>query len=80
MGGENSIPLIVISHDHTCQALGLEGEFCDIDAVQDSFFEDMVSCSLSNKPSESQKIWSFLSDSLSYVVENLLTCMTYTPS
>ena len=23
MGGENSIPLDVISHDHTCQSLGL---------------------------------------------------------
>ena len=40
----------------------------------------MVSCSLSNKPSEFQKIWSILSDSLSYVVENIPTCMTYTPS
>ena len=59
---------------------GLEDEFCDIDAVQDSLLEDMVSCSLSNKPSECQKIWSILSDNLSYVVENMPTCMTYTPS
>ena len=29
MGGENSIPLEIISHDLTCQPLGLEGEFCD---------------------------------------------------
>ena len=79
MGGENSIHLNVISHDHTCQPLGLEGEFCDIDAVQDSLLEDMASCLLSNKPSECQKIWSILSDSLSYVVENMPTCMT-TPS
>ena len=40
----------------------------------------MVSCLLSNKPSECQKIWSILSDSLSYVVENMPTCMTYTTS
>ena len=70
----------VISHDHTCQPLGLEDGFCDIDAVQDFLLEDMVSCSLSNKPSEYQKIWSILSDRLSYVVENMPTCMTYTPS
>ena len=80
MGGENSIPLDVISHDHTCQPLALGIEFCDIDAVQDSLLEDMVSCSLSNKPPKCQKIWSILSDSLRYVVENLSTCMTYTPS
>ena len=79
MGGENSNHLDVISHDLTCQPLGLENEFCDIDAVQDSLPEDMVSCSLSNKPSEYQKIWSILSDKLSYVVENMPTCMTYTP-
>ena len=79
MGGENSNHLDVISHDPTCQPLGLEDEFCDIDAVQDSLLEDMVSCSLSNKPSEYQKIWSILSDKLSYVVENMPTCMTYTP-
>ena len=77
---ENSIHLEVISHDLTCQPLGLEDEFCDIDTVQDSLLEDMVSCSLSNKPSEYQKIWSILSDNLSYVVENMPTCMTYTPS
>ena len=40
----------------------------------------MVSCSHSNKPSEFQKIWSVLSDSLSYVVENMPTCIAYTPS
>ena len=36
----------------------------------------MLSCSLSNKLSEFQKIWSILSDSLCYVVENMPTCMT----
>ena len=75
MDGENSNHLDVIGHDLTC----LEDEFCDIDAVQDSLLEDMVNCSLSNKPSEYQKIWSILSDNLSYVVENMPTCMTYTP-
>ena len=60
--------------------MGLGNEFCDIDSVQDSLFEGMVSCSHSNKLSEYQKIWSILSDSLSYVVENMPTCMTYTPS
>ena len=80
MDGENSIHLDVINHDHTCQPLGLGNEFCDIDSVQDSLPEDMVNCSLSNKPSECQKIWLILSDSLSYVVENMPTCMTYTPS
>ena len=80
MGGENSIPLDIISHDHTCQPLGLEDDFCDIDAVEDSLLEDMVSCLLSNKPSECQKTWSILSDNLSYGVENMPTCMTYSPS
>ena len=77
MGGENSIHLDVISHDLTCQPLGLEDEFCEIDTVQDSLLEDMESCSLSNKPSECQNIWSILSDNLSYVMENKPTCMTY---
>ena len=77
--GENSNQLDVISHDLSCQPLGLENAFCDIDAVQDSLLEDMVSYSLSNKPSEYQMIWSILSDKLSYVVENIPTCMTYTP-
>ena len=80
MGGVNSIPLDVISHDHTCQPLGLGNEFSDIDTVKDSLLEDMVSCSLSNKPSEFQKIWSILSDCLSYVVESMTTCLAYTPS
>ena len=31
MGGENSIPLDIIGHNHTCQPLGLEDTFCDID-------------------------------------------------
>ena len=80
MGGENSILLDIISHDHTFQPLDLEDEFCDIDAVQDSLLEDMASCSLSNKPSECRKIWSILSDNLSYAVENMPTCMIYAPS
>ena len=36
MVGENSKSLDIISHDLTCQPLGLEAEFCDMDAVQDS--------------------------------------------
>ena len=80
MGGENSIHLDVIGHDLTCQPLGLEDEFCDIDTVQDYLLEDMVSCLLSDKLSEYQKILTILSDILSYVVENMPTCMTYTPS
>ena len=80
MGGVNAIHLDVVSHDLTCQPLCLEDDFCDIDAVQDSLLEDMASCSLSNKPSEYQKIWTILSDKLSYIVENMPTCMTYTPS
>ena len=52
MGGENSNHLDVISHELTCQPLGLEEEFCSIDAVQDFLLEDMVSFALSNKPSE----------------------------
>ena len=59
MSGENSIPLDVTHHDHTCQSLGLEEEFCDIDTVQDFLLEDMVSCVLSNKPSECQKVGQF---------------------
>ena len=40
----------------------------------------MVSCSLSNKPLECHKILLILSDTLCYVVENMPTYMTYTPS
>ena len=80
MGGENSIPLDIISHDLTCQPLVLEDEICDVDAVQYSLLEDMVSCSPSNKPSECQKFWSILLDNLNYGMENMPTCMTYTPS
>ena len=65
MGCENSIPLGVTNHDHTCQPLCLESVFCDIDSVQDSLLEDKVSCLLSNKPSGFLNIWSILSDSLS---------------
>ena len=80
LGGKNSIPLDVTNHAHACQAFNLGNDFCDIDSVQDSTLEDMVSCSLSSKPSEFQKVWSILSDSQSYVVENMPTCMAYTPS
>ena len=80
MDGENSVHLDIISHDLTCQLLGLEDDFCDIDTDQYPLCEDMVSCSLSNKPSDCQKIWSILSDNLSYVLENMPTYMTYTPS
>ena len=82
MDGENSILLDVTNHEHTCLPLGLGNHICDIDSVQDPLLEDMLSFSLSNKPSECQKIWSILSDSLHYVVvvENIPTCMTYTPS
>ena len=31
---------------------------CDTDLVQDSTFEDMMSCSDSNKPLDLQNIWS----------------------
>ena len=37
--GENSNQLDAISHDLTCQPMGLENEFCDMDAVQDSLLE-----------------------------------------
>ena len=50
------------------------------DSVQDYTFEDMMSCSGSNKPSEFQMIWSILSDRLSSVSEIMPTCITYTPS
>ena len=52
LGGKNSILLDVTNHDHTFLPLGLGNEFCDIDSLQDSLLEDMVRCSLSNKPSE----------------------------
>ena len=69
MGGENSNHLDVISHDLAYQPLGLKDEFCDIDSLlEDSLLEYMVSCSLSNKPTEYQKIWSILSDKLSYSI------------
>ena len=53
LGGENPIPLEVTN----CQPFCLGNEFCDIDSVQDSIPEDMVSCSYSSKPLEFQKIW-----------------------
>ena len=78
LGGKNSVSLDVMNHDHTCQPVSPENEFCYIDSIQNSLLDDMVSCSNSNKPSEFQKIWSILSDSLSYVVENMPTCIAYT--
>ena len=80
LGGKNSIPLGVTNHDNTCQPLCLGNDFCDKDTVQDSILENMVSCSHFNKCSELIKIWSILSDSLSYVVENMSKCIVYTPS
>ena len=64
MGDENSIPLDITNHEHTCQPLGLGNKVCDKDLVQDALLEDMVSCSLFNKSSGCQKIWSILSDNL----------------
>ena len=75
LGGKNSIPLDVTSHDHSCQPFCLGNDFFDIHSVQDSILENMVSCSLSNKPSECQNILSILSYSLSYVVDNMPKCM-----
>ena len=43
--GKNSIPLDVTNHDNICQPYSLGNYFCDIDSVQDSIPEDMVSCS-----------------------------------
>ena len=52
LGGMNSINLDVVNDDHMCQPFCLESDFCNMDSVQDSILEDMVSCSNSNKPSE----------------------------
>ena len=79
LGGMNSISPDLVNHDHTCQSFSLENDFCDIALVQDSTFEDIMTCSGSKKPSGLQMIWSVLSDRLSYVVENMPTCITYTP-
>ena len=80
LGGSKSISLDVTNHNHTCQPFCLKNDSFDIDSVQNSIHEDMVSCSDSNKPSEIQKIGSIFSDSLSYVVENMPTCIAYTLS
>ena len=77
--GENSISLDVVYHDHLCQPLCPENDFCDIDLVEDSTIEDVMYCSNFNKSSEVQRIWSILSDRLSYVVENMPTCIACTP-
>ena len=63
LSGMNSIPFYAVNYDHMCQPFCLENDFCDIDSIQDSTLEDMVSCSNSNKPSEFQKN---LSDRLCY--------------
>ena len=34
LGGDNSIPLEVTNHDHTCQPLCLGNGFCYIDSVK----------------------------------------------
>ena len=80
LGDMNFISFDFFSLDHTCQTFCLKNDFCDIDSVQDSTFEDMMSCLGSNKPSEFQKICSILSDRLRYVVENMPTCIAYAPS
>ena len=69
-----------VNHDHTCQLFCPENDFCDVDSAQESTFKDMMGCSGSNKSSEFQKNWLILSDRLSYVLENIPTCITYTPS
>ena len=73
LGGKKSISFDVTNHDHTCQPFCLGNDFCDIDSVQDSILDDMVSCSNSNKPSEFQNIWSILSNSLRYVFAKMNT-------
>ena len=80
LDGKNSISYDVANHDHTWQPFCLENDFCDINSVQDFILEDMMSCSNSNKPLKFQKIWALLSDTLSNVVENMPTCIAYTPS
>ena len=59
MGGENSIPLDVTNHYYKCQPLGLWNEFCDIDPVKNSLFEDMVSSSLSNNLQSARRFCQF---------------------
>ena len=48
LGGKNSIPLEATSYDHTCQPFCLGNDLCNIESVQDSILEDMVSCSHSS--------------------------------
>ena len=79
LGSVNSKSLDFVNHDHTSQPFCLQNDLCNIDLVQDSMFEDMMSCSGSNKPSEFQKIWSILPDRQNYVAENMSICITYTP-
>ena len=52
LSSKNSIPLDVTNHVHTCQPFCLQNDFYNIDSVQDSILEDVVSCLLSIKPSE----------------------------
>ena len=61
---KDSVCLHFVNHDYMCQPLCLEKDFCDIDSVQDSTFEDMMSCSNSNKSSEFHMIWPILSDNV----------------
>ena len=67
LSGKNSISLDFVNSDHMCEQLCLEDDFCDIDSVQDSTFEKMISCSNSNKPLEFQKFWLILSDRLNQI-------------
>ena len=56
LGGKNYMSFDVTKHDHTCQPFCLGNGFCDIDSVQDSILENVVSCLHLNKPSEFQNI------------------------
>ena len=72
----NSIFLHFVNPGH----FFLENDCCDINVVQHSTFEDLMSCSGSNKSTEFHTVLSILSDRLSNVTENNPTCITYTPA
>ena len=54
LSDKNSISLDFVNHDHMCQPFGFENDFCDIDSVENSTFEDMMNYSNSSIPSEFQ--------------------------
>ena len=78
--GMKSISLDFVNQDHTHWPFYLQNNFCDIDLVQTSTLEDMMSYLGSIKPSEVPKFRIILSDRLSYVVENMPICTSNTPS